>query len=253
MIAIGYGRVSTSKQATFGASLDAQENICRTMAAQDGLTEFVWLTDAGISGKLTTNRPAYSKMVDMICEGNCKIYAYHMSRLGRSFKDIIALWELCEENNVSIRTHADHIDTTGPYGKFVKGILALVNQLQREIISENTKDILRDKKSRGEVYCAPRFGYKVVGRLVDKDGKIVKPGQEVEDDTEMDVVREMYKLHSHNKSLGYIARYLNYLGVGAKKGGAWSHNLVRNVLLQHGLYEITNEPKEYDKIPEDED
>lgn len=247
MIAIGYGRVSTSKQASLGASLEAQENICRSMAAQDGLTDFIWLTDAGISGKNTSNRPAYNKLVDFICSGNCKVYAYHMSRLGRSFKDIIALWELCEQNNVSIRTHADHIDTTGPYGKFVKGILALVNQLQREIISENTKDILRDKKSRGEVYCAPRFGYKVVGRLIDDEGNIVKSGQEVEDDTEMDVVREMYKLHSNKKSLGYIARYLNYLGVSAKKGGSWSHNLVRNVLIQHGLYTNNNETKVYEK------
>lgn len=236
MIAIGYGRVSTTKQATFGASLEAQENICRMMAEQDGITEFIWLTDAGISGKLTSNRPAYNRMVDLICEGNCKIYAYHMSRLGRSFKDIIALWELCEQHNVSIRTHADHIDTTGPYGKFVKGILALVNQLQREIISENTKDILRDKKSRGEVYCAPRFGYKVVDRVVDRDGKIVKPGREIEDEREMEILEVIKDLRSSDKSLSYIARHLNEQKVKTKKKSLWSHNTVRNVLIQHGLY-----------------
>jgi site-specific DNA recombinase len=238
MIAIGYGRVSTTKQATIGASLDAQENICRTMAQQDGITEFIWLVDAGISGKNSKNRPAYLELIKHIGNGNCKIYAYHMSRLGRSFKDIIELWELCENMGVSIRTYADHIDTTGPYGKFVKGILALVNQLQREIISENTKDILRDKKSRGEVYSAERFGYKIVGRLTDDEGKVLSSGQEVEDDQEMEVVKEMNRLwNNKNKSLSYIARYLNYLGNKPKKAENWTHSLVRNVLIQHKLYE----------------
>lgn len=236
MIAVGYGRVSTSKQAQVGASLEAQESICRTMAQQDGITDFVWLVDAGISGK-NTNRPAYHELVRFIKDGNCKVYSYHMSRLGRSFKDILELWELCEKMGVSIRTYADHIDTTGPYGKFVKGILALVNQLQREIISENTKDILRSKKSRGEVYSAERFGYKIVGRVVSPDGRIENAGAEVEDPEELEIVNLIDKLYNQNrKSLNYISKYLNTINAKTKKGGQWSHGLVRNVLIQHEKY-----------------
>ena len=233
MIGIGYGRASTSKQVEFGTSIVEQERFCRRMAEEEGCSSFVWLCDSGISGKESDKRPEYQQLLKYINQGGCKIYAYSMSRLARNVKTMIELWDLCEKKSVDIRTYSDQINTSGPMGRFIRLIFAAVWQLQREMIGEDTKDKLRSRKERGIVYSPPRYGYEVVGREVNNDGKVLNPGQEIPNEYESKVIAGMLEMKKVGASYSQMAKVLNDKGIPTKKGGIWRHTTVKKILESH--------------------
>ena len=233
MKAIGYGRVSTSKQVEFGTSLAEQERICRAMAAQDGIEDFIWLSDNGISGASVEARESYKQFLALISKGCCKVYAYSMSRLGRNLRTMMDLWDLADKKNVSIRTYSDNINTTGPMGKFIRTIMASVWELQREMIGEDTKDKLRSRKERGVVYSPPRYGFRIVGRQINAEGKVISPGTEELCDEEFAVVSMMQKLAESGVSYTGIANTLNLKGIPTKNGRKWHHGTIQKILQQH--------------------
>jgi len=233
MKAIGYGRVSTSKQAAIGTSLDEQENICRQMAQADGNTEFLWLVDSGLSGKDSANRPEYQKLIELIKHGNCKVYAYSMSRLGRNLRNLMDLWDICDKYDVSLRTYSDQVDTSGPMGKFIRITLAAVWQLQREMIGEDTRDKLQSRKERGIVYSPPRFGFRVEGRVIGSDGKVVIPGIEVIDESEMMIVKRIKQNREIGRRFVEIANMLNSELKFTKSGKPWTAGTIAHVFKQH--------------------
>jgi site-specific DNA recombinase len=233
MIGIGYGRASTSKQVEFGTSIVEQERYCRRMAEEDGCSEFVWLCDSGISGKDSDKRPEFQALLSYIKKGNCKIYAYSMSRLARNLRTMIDLWDLCEKKLVDIRTFSDQINTSGPMGRFIRVVFAAVWQLQREMIGEDTKDKLRSRKERGIVYSPARYGYDVIGREVNADGKVINPGNEVKNEFEYQVIESMVNLRKVGLSDSKIARVLNRQEIPTKKGGLWRHSTIKKILENH--------------------
>src|SRR5258708_17577321 len=64
--AIIYTRVSTTGQATGGASLDAQQAKARTWAEANGYDSGAVWSDAGISGNRATNRPAFAAALEAV-------------------------------------------------------------------------------------------------------------------------------------------------------------------------------------------
>ena len=58
-----YTRVSTFDQAREGHSLGEQEERLKNLCKANGYKIYKVYTDAGISGKDTTHRPAYQKMM----------------------------------------------------------------------------------------------------------------------------------------------------------------------------------------------
>lgn len=233
MTGIGYGRASTSKQVEFGTSIIEQERYCRRMAEEDGCDSFIWLCDSGMSGKDSEKRSEYQQLLMYVKQGNCKIYAYSMSRFARNLRTMIDLWDLCEKRNVHIRTYSDQINTSGPMGRFIRVVFAAVWQLQREMIGEDTKDKLRSRKERGIVYSPPRYGYDVVGREVAPDGKVLNPGQEVRNEFEYKVIKNMISLKKVGATDSEIARVMNKQNIPTKKGGIWRHSTVKKILDGH--------------------
>jgi hypothetical protein len=80
--AIIYTRVSTAGQATDGVSLDAQEAKARSWAEANGYEiGDVW-SDAGISGKRATNRPALTAALDAVCADRGNVLVVYSLSLG---------------------------------------------------------------------------------------------------------------------------------------------------------------------------
>ena len=65
-----YTRVSTQTQAVDGYSLDAQSSRLRQAAEYHQLSIVREFSDAGISGKNTTDRPQFTEMLRLIASGN---------------------------------------------------------------------------------------------------------------------------------------------------------------------------------------
>jgi DNA invertase Pin-like site-specific DNA recombinase len=138
MSKIGYARVSTSGQCD-----DSQV---------DELTAYgcdKLFIDHGISGKHAA-RPELDKALAYLREGDVLVIT-RLSRAMRSLKHLLALADDLRERGVGLKVLKQDIDTTTPTGRLVFNILGAIDEFQRELIVEGTREGLAAAKSRGKL------------------------------------------------------------------------------------------------------
>jgi len=105
---------------------------------------------------------------------------------------------------------SERIDTTTASGKMVFRMLVVLNEFERDQISERTSAILQHKKAvKGEVYSPVPYGFRQEGDKL------------LTDVTEQDVIRYIKQLKRKGLSPRGIAAMLNKEGIPAKRGGIW--------------------------------
>ena len=150
MIAVGYVRVSTERQADQGVSLEAQEAKIRAMATVQGVTLTEVIVDGGESAK-SLKRPGLQRLLAMVETGKVQaVIVAKLDRMTRSVKDLCGLLELFEKRKVALVSVAESLDTGSAAGRLVITIMGAVSQWEREAIGERTRDALQHKRSNGE-------------------------------------------------------------------------------------------------------
>lgn len=97
------------------------------------------------------NRPILQKMLDELQAGDTVIIP-DLTRLGRSTKDLLEIIQTIKEKNASIKSLKDTwLDTTAdnPYSNFLLVVMSGLAQLERDLISQRTKEGLAAAKARG--------------------------------------------------------------------------------------------------------
>lgn len=216
--AVGYARVSTEVQVTNGVSLDAQRARIESWAEAHGFRLVSMLEDAGISGKSTENREGLLEAVELACQEKAALVVYSLSRLSRSTKDTIALAEKLGKAGADLVSLSENIDTTSAAGKMLFRLLAVLNEFERDQISERIKMALRHKKEQGLVYGTVPYGYDRVG-----DRLFPKP-------EEQEVIVRMKRWRASGWSFRRMAGELNGAGIPTKRGRQWFASSVRSVL-----------------------
>lgn len=137
---VGYARVSTFEQ-----NLDRQ---------LDSLTSFGVdirnIYQEKLSGT-TKNRPALTKMIDEL-QTNDIVVVSDITRISRSTKDLLDIMGQIKAKGASIRSLKDTwLDTSSnnPYNEFLLTVMAGLSQLERDLISQRTREGLLSAKSRG--------------------------------------------------------------------------------------------------------
>jgi site-specific DNA recombinase len=97
-------------------------------------------------------------------------------------------------------------------------MMAVLNEFERDQVSERTKAALAHKKETNQVYNHTPYGYKRSGM------KLIPENAEVE------ARKKMFKLRTQGHSLRAIARDLNDQGIPSKQGGQWYASSVRNAI-----------------------
>jgi DNA invertase Pin-like site-specific DNA recombinase len=139
-VKIGYMRVSTGNQST-----DSQED---DLIAAGVAAEHIYRDK--LSGK-NTNRPELKECLRAIREGDTLVIT-RLSRLCRSLGDLLAIMASLEAKGVKLHViHQKDVSTDSPTGKLVRSILGAVDEFQRDIIVENTREGLAAAKARGRV------------------------------------------------------------------------------------------------------
>ncbi len=133
----GYARVSTNKQIT-----DRQMDALRAYGVDEIFVE-------KISGT-KKSRPQLNILLNKLRTGDTLVI-YELKRLGRNTKQLLALAEDFQANGIEFVSLTENIDTTTPMGRFVFTTWCALAQLDRDIISENTKSGLAAAKARGRV------------------------------------------------------------------------------------------------------
>jgi len=214
--AIGYIRVSTQKQADEGVSLDAQRAKIEAWCLTNDYELAGIHCDEGISGT-KSNRDGLLAAMAEAGKGTALV-VYSLSRLTRSTKDLLAFTEQLDHQGADLISLTEKIDTTTAAGKMVFRMLGVLNEFERDQVSERTKEALAHKKANNQVYNHTPYGFKRHGMdLIPcaKEGKIL---------TRIDAWR------NQGKSLRAIARQLNEQGVPSKRGGQWYASAVRSVI-----------------------
>ncbi len=145
----GYARVSTDNQ-----SLDLQLDALLKAGVERTYSEH----ESGIRW----DRPQFNEMMCQLRQGDV-VVVYKLDRLGRSTKQLIDLIDEFNTLGIDFISLQDQIDTTSAMGRFFFRNLASLSELERDLISERTKDGLAAARARGRVGGRP----KVEARKVD--------------------------------------------------------------------------------------
>ncbi len=140
-----YTRVSTSEQDS-----SIQERLCLEYCQRQGFEVFKVYSDNGISG-MKDSRPAFNELLrDMRqMRFNC-VMVVKLDRLARSLKHILSLFEEFNKLGVHFIATTQNIDTSSSIGKFQLEVLGAFAELERNFISERTKEGLRGKINIGK-------------------------------------------------------------------------------------------------------
>ena len=164
MSVYGYVRVSTSRQAEDGESLDVQQRTVAGYAMMHGLTVNQSFVEGGVSGSVPLgDRPQGKALLAALRAGDVVITA-KLDRMFRSALDALGVLADLKERGVSLHMIDLGGDVTGNgISKLVFTILSAVAEAERDRIRERISVVKADQKARGAYLGGfVPFGFKVV-------------------------------------------------------------------------------------------
>jgi len=240
-----YIRVSTLNQVE-RESLFNQESRLRSYCEAKGYPVYKVYTDAGESGK-DQKRPALQELLRDIKSG--KIHAVivtKLDRISRSLKDLLKLFELFHEHDIKFVSITQNIDSSGPFGRFMRDLLGLIAQLEREVTAERVSGDMHHRAKLGKWNggIIP-FGYTTQQRLAKESEASGMSAEEALlaasraipeakklciDETEAQVVREIFRIYMETRSLRGTTAQLSSMGNRTRNGSIWSPTSVKRIL-----------------------
>lgn len=225
--ALGYIRVSTDKQADQGLSLGAQEAKLRSWAATFDY-ELVGIESDTASAK-TLERPAFQRVMEAVGQRAVDVVVVaKLDRMTRSVRDLAVLMERFNKSGVDFASVAETLNSQTAAGRMVMNIIATVGQWEREAIGERTREALQHVKRLGGLAGTVPYGKRRVGFVL-VNGK-PKGGTLEDDPHEQSVLRRIQELRDLGETYRGIADALNAEGFKTRKGTAWRHQYVANVV-----------------------
>ncbi|MCB6610177.1 recombinase family protein [[Clostridium] symbiosum] len=203
-----YIRVSTLDQAVEGLSLDAQENKLRKYCKDRGYEVHDLYADRGISAKDIEHRPELQRLLqDAKKDIFDLVLVWKLSRFSRCLSDLLDMCEEMEEHGVYLTSYSEPFDSSTPMGRFIRNILGLVAQFEREIIAENVMLVMQDRAEQGKRTCSYVLGYD----RHDKDSFTIN-------EHEAEYVLFATRTYLERKNLSEVANLCKERGYKGKKG-----------------------------------
>lgn len=216
MTVYGYSRVSVTRQAEEGESLDVQQRQLEGYAMQHGWTLANVYREEGVSGSVPlAERPKGRKLLDALRPGDV-VCASKLDRVFRSALDALQMVEQFRTRGVSLHLLDLGGDVSGNgLSKLFLTVAAAFAEAERDRIRERVSQTKADQKKRGR-YLGGKlpFGYKL-----DDDGTLVAVQQEQR------LLRLAHRLHGEGKPLRTIQSELADRGATLSIGGL--HKLLK--------------------------
>lgn len=146
----GYIRVSTDKQTVENQRFEI-ENYCK----ERNLIVNAWIEET-ISGTKKVDERKLGKLLHKVHSGDIIICA-ELSRLGRNLLMIMSILNYCMENEIQVWTIKDNYklgnDLNSKVLAFAFGLSA---EIERNLISQRTKEALNRKRAEGVILGRPK-------------------------------------------------------------------------------------------------
>ena len=159
-------------------------------------------------------------MFDDIRSGNIKgIIISSLSRLARNTSELLEYSKFFEENNASLISINESLDTSTSGGKFFYTLLSALSTYEREITYERQIASLNYRRKQGKFTGGMvSYGYKII------DAEVVV------NEEEAPIRRLIYDLFIEHQRMSTVARELNNRGYVTRKGKQWSDVTIRRLL-----------------------
>ncbi len=151
----GYIRVSTDHQ-----NVDNQKHEILTFSTQNNLKIDKWVSEE-ISSKKSLNKRKLGILLKKLKKGDILI-ATELSRLGRNLLEVMGILQYCLEKECQIWTLKENYHLGGDIqSKVLAFAFGLAGEIERQLISDRTKNALKRLKDEGKQLGRPRgFSYK---------------------------------------------------------------------------------------------
>ena len=214
---VAYYRVSTERQGRSGLGLEAQQRAVE--AYLNGGRWSVVSTFIEVESGKNDNRPKLAEALAACRIHNATLLIAKLDRLSRDAHFLLGLQTAGVRFVAVDMPHADN---------FTVGILAMVAQKERELISQRTKDALASAKARGVKLGGDRGNLSIVsgfGRAASKAVRSAKATARA-----MDLAPIIQEQMSLGQSLRGIAATLNTKGIKTTNGCQWTAMAVSRVI-----------------------
>jgi len=194
-----YARVSTQKQAKEGYSIATQITQLKEYCQRESYEVVDVFIDEGKSGRKFTNRPELQRLKTACQDGIINaVIVYKLDRLGRSLIETGNLIKFFEDLNVDVMSRQEG-SLRGATGRAMRSMILTMAQLESDLISERTKDVMAQKtKDRGAPLNRLPYGYeKVEGSIRVNEGHAR-------------TVKQIFEMRKAGMSYNKIARELGY-------------------------------------------
>ena len=165
----GYIRVSTDKQTVENQRFEIN-NFCES----NKMIVDKWISDEGISGTKDPSKRDLGKLLKKAKKGDI-IICSELSRLGRNLLMIMSILNYCMEQQIKIWTIKDNYrlgdDISSKVLAFAFGLSA---EIERNLISQRTKEALARKKAEGVFIGRPKGSLSKKVKLTGNEDKIRK-------------------------------------------------------------------------------
>ena len=189
-----YIRVSTAEQ-----SGSSQEYEIRQWAARQGLSIGRWETES-VSGTVAPSKRKLGRLIRRMKPEDLLVCT-EISRLGRNMLMIMSILNDCSARGIRIHTIKDNFDLNNNINsKIIAFAFALAAEIERNLISQRTKEALADRKAAGVRLGRPPGSCKkreeVMGNLPEIRHKLASGAS-------LWAIAREYKIH-RNTSINYL-------------------------------------------------
>jgi len=141
-------------------SITNQKIILEEYAAKNGMTNFIHITDDGISGLRFDDRPGYVQMMEEVENGNVStVCVKDITRLGRDYLRVGMCMETLRINDVRLIALGDNIDTAKGEDDFTP-FRTVMAEFYAKDTSRKIKSAYKAKSASGKpVTSYPPYGY----------------------------------------------------------------------------------------------
>ena len=146
----GYIRVSTDHQ-----NVENQRFEIETFASRNNLNVEKWVEET-ISSKKKLNERKLSKLLSKLKKGDVLI-ATELSRLGRNMLEVMGILKECLERDCQIWTLKENYRLGSDIqSKVLAFAFSLASEIERQLISDRTRESLKRVKEQGKHIGRPR-------------------------------------------------------------------------------------------------
>ena len=226
--------VRKSKMTEKGDSIKTQIDKCKAhiysefdVPSTDENTDI--FIDEGLSG-FYADRKEFTRLIKSIDNYRC-LLCYRVDRVCRNTGDMMSVIDYLDKHNVVFISCSDKITNLTAESKMILKLLSVIGEFERNIITERISDNLHELAKEGRWlggttplgFVSKKVNITIRGKKSTKNH--LEPVE-----SELQIVKDIYRMYLDTKSMNAVRDYLNDNGILTRNGKKHTRTSVKTIL-----------------------